>query len=421
MNRLFYGDNLKVLRDTAAFPDAGWKPVVPVPAPAGKLVSQQHPPIRITESVEPVKITEPKPGVYLFDLGVNIAGWATLHTHGAPGTKVTVEYNEALLPSGEIDRKHTSSHTYGRFQTDEFILSGKGEEAFEPRFTYHGFRYVQVTGLTAKPDIHTLTGRVVTTDPARTGQFSCSEERINHLQDLFTRTLLNNMHGIPTDCPQREKMGWMDDGCVDIEMALLNFDTTNFYRKWIADMVDAQDADGHVPDIVPTSGWGRSAGPGQPGEMADPWWGGAIVMAPWKLYVYRGDVRLLRESYPAMKAYVDFMTSTAKDHVVSWGLGDWLDESAGGGGRRVPVAQTSTACYAYCANIVAQTAAILGKSEDTANYRSLSAAIKDKFNALFLNKETGAYAPDSQTAQAIPLYTGLAPTSDPVLYNKIGN
>ena len=404
---------------TPEFADSAWKPAVTVPAPVGKLVSQQHPAIRVTEGVEPVKITEPKPGVYVFDLGVNIAGWASLHTHGTPGTKITLEYNEALLPSGEIDRKHTSSHTYGRFQTDEFILAGNGEEAFEPRFTYHGFRYVQVTGLTAKPELNALQGRVVTTDPPRIGQFTCSDERINHLQDLFTKTLLNNMHSIPTDCPQREKMGWMDDGCVDVEMALMNFDTNNFYRKWIADMIDAQDANGHVPDIVPTSGWGRSTKPGSPGEMADPWWGGAIVMAPWKLYVYCGDIRVIKESYSAMKAYVDFMTTTAKDHVVSWGLGDWLDESAGGGGRRVPVAQTSTAAYSYFASIIADSAKLLGKSEDAATYAKLAKDIRTKFNATFLNRATGAYAPDSQTAEAIPLYTGLAPAEDAAGYNAV--
>ena len=354
---------------------------------------------------------EPKPGVYVFDLGTNIAGWATLTTKGQRGTKVTLKYDEALTPEGLADMRHTSSHTYGRFQTDEFILGGLGDETFEPRFTYHGFRYVEVTGLTGKPTLDSLTGKVVSTDPHVAGSFQCSNDRVNKLQDLIVHAYLSNLHGIPTDCPQREKMGWMDDGCVDMETGFFNFDTSQFYRKWFNDMMDAQDANGHVTDIVPTSGWGRTGADGSPGEMADPWWGGAVVFAPWKLYQNYGDKRVLVEGYKAMKGYVDYLSSTSKRNVVSWGLGDWLDDSAGGGGRRVPVEQTSTAAYFYGTMIVSQTAHILGNTGDEAKYRSLAESIKQTYNEHFLNSKTGLYAKDSQTAQALPLALGLAPES----------
>lgn len=386
-----------------------WKPVVKVDGPKGKLVSQQLPPIRVNSAIKPIALKEPKPGVYVYDLGTNIAGWAAFSIKGVRGTTVTLKYNEALNPDGTIDMRHTASHTYGRFQTEEFILSGS-HDTFEPRFTYHGFRYVEVTGLNSKPTLTALVGKWVTTDPEQAGSFESSNERLNKVQDLIVRSYLNNLHSIPTDCPQREKMGWMDDGCVDMETGFFNLDTAQFYRKWFNDMVDAQDANGHVTDIVPTSGWGRTRADGSPGEMADPWWGGAIVLSPWKLYQNYGDKRVLQEGYSSMRSYVDYMTSTAKDNIVSWGLGDWLDDSAGGGGRRVPVAQTSTAAYYLCTKIVADSATLLNKSGDAVKYRKLSEQIRVSFNQKFLNAETGLYATDSQTAQALPLTLGLAPS-----------
>ena len=384
-----------------------WRPVTVVDGPSGRLVSQQLPPIRVRQSIKPTQITEPKPGVYVFDLGTNIAGWATLTTRGPRGTKITLKYNEALTADGKADMHHTASHTYGRFQTEEFILGGDGEETFEPRFTYHGFRYVEVTGLTEKPTLDSLTGKWVTTDPAVAGRFQCSNERLQKVQDMIVHAYLNNLHSIPTDCPQREKMGWMDDGCVDMETGFFNLDTPQFYSKWFNDMMDAQDANGHVTDIVPTSGWGRTRADGSPGEMADPWWGGAIVFAPWKLYQNYGDRRAIEEGYPSMKGYVDYLTTTAKGNVVSWGLGDWLDDSAGGGGRRVPVEQTSTAAYFYAASIVADSAKLLGRRLDETKYRQLATEIKATYSRKFLDERSGLYAKDSQTAQALPLTFGL--------------
>ena len=393
----------------AGYDASAWKPALRVAPPAGRLVSQQHPPIRLRRHISPVRLTEPKPGVYVFDLGVNISGWARLRTSGPRGRKITLHYNEVLNTDGTVNVRALSSHTVGRFQTEEFILKGEGVEVFEPSLTYHGFQYVQVTGLAQKPTRDDLTGCLVTTDPAPAGEFSCSNPRVNLVQEMIVRTQLNNMHGIPTDCPQREKMGWMDDGCVSMEMSICNLDTPLFYTKWFHDMLDAQDPNGHVPDFAPTCGWGRTTREGHPGQMACPWWGSAIVLAPWKLYQYYGDRRVLEEGYPAMKAYVDYLTSIAKDHVISWGLGDWLDESAGGGARRVPVPQTSTAAYFYCATLLSRTAALLGKTDDAVKYAELAAAIRDRFNARWLDPQTGRYAKDSQTAQALPLVLGLAP------------
>ncbi len=389
------------------YDDAAWYPAMRLDPPRGRLVSQQHPAIRVTASLRPVKLTEPQPGVYVFDLGVNVAGWARLITSGPRGTRVKLEYNELLNPDGTLNTRQNTSHTHGRFQTEEFILRGEGKETFEPRFTYHGFRYVQVTGLAERPTLDSLTGRWVTTDLERAGEFSCSNRRINTIQDLIVRTYLNNMHGIPTDCPQREKMGWMDDGCVCMETGFYNLDTPVLYRKWLRDMMDAQEQNGHVPDFVPTCGWGRSGADGSPGAMADPWWGGAIVMAPWKLHLHYGDIRVLEEGYPAMKAYVDYLGTRAKGHLIDWGLCDWLANSAGA--DTPPQTHLSTAAYGYQARLVSQTAALLDRKDEASRYAALAEQIRDAFNQKNLNAATGWYVSNSQTGQAVPLALNLVP------------
>lgn len=388
--------------------DSQWDSVAIVSAPKGKLVAQLSPAIKTDGDIQAIELTQPKPGVYVYKLAENTAGWIRFATSGEPGQKITFRCNESLNPGGTIS-DDLRSHTHGRYQTGELILSGKGREVFESRFCYHGFQYVQVEGLVKEPKIDDLVGVRVHTLPEKAGEFSCSNDRINLLQTLFLRTYLNNLHSIPTDCPQREKMGWMDDGCVCEELGIYNYHAAQFYTKWFHDMVDAQDANGHSPDIVPTCGWGKSRPDGSIGDMADPWWGGAIVITPWRLYEYYGDKRVLSEGYDAMKAYVDYLTAQSKENVVEWGLGDWLDESAGGGGRRVPVAQTSTACYFYLARIVSQTASILGKTADAEEYASLAEGICRTFDEKFLDKTTGLYAQDSQTAQAIPLCVEIVP------------
>lgn len=391
------------------FDDGEWKQAIRLPAPGGRLASQQMPPIRVHKTIIPVKLTEPTPGVWVYDLGVNISGWVRFHTHGPAGQKVTLEFNELLNEDGTVNMAHCSSHTKGRFQRGELILSGRERDTFEPRFTYHGFRYVQIKGLPHKPDLANLVGRWVTTNPDPTGSFECSNDGINKIHELVTRTYLNNLHGIPTDCPQREKMGWMNDGRVTMEAAIFNFDTPTFYTKWVHDMWDAQDKCGHVASLIPTCGWGRVGGNGAPGSYADPWWGGTIVIAPWVMYQYYGDTRILKRGYPAMKDFVEYLSTTANDHIVKWWLGDWLEVGKGGRPKRTPVPQTSTCAYYYCTRIVCQTAELLGRDEDVRKYAELARAIKESFNRHFLDPDTGLYALDSQTAQALPLFVGLVP------------
>jgi alpha-L-rhamnosidase len=396
----------------ANYSDSKWNFAVVVPAPKGRLRAQQMPPLRITESVKPVKLTEPRPGIYVFDLGVNLTGWARFEAAGEPGQKITLEFNEVLNPDGTLDTKNSHSHTYGRYQTGELILSRNGKGVFEPRFTYHGFRYVQITGLKRKPSITSLVGFGVHTDWELAGGFSCSNPKINQLQKAVRRTLSNCAHSIPGEEPTREKMGWTQDGLNTMEAAIYNFDAAALYTKYLFDMIDAQEANGHVPPIVPTNGWGRTKPGGAPPDYSDPWWGGTLPYVAEKLYEYYGDRRVIEEAYEPMKRWVDYLGTTANDHLIDWWLGDWLEIGAPGRPKRTPIIQTSTAGYYYCAMAVVRAANLLGKPDDAQKYRRLAEEIKASFNQHFLDDATGLYAKDSQTSQVLSLYLDMAPTRE---------
>ncbi len=386
-----------------------WNPAVPLPAPKGRLSAQMEPPIRVTEIRKPVKLSEPKPGVYLFDLGVNLTGWVRFEATGEPRHKITLEYNEVLNPDGTLDMKNSHSHTYGRYQTDELILNRQGKGAFEPRFTYHGFRYVQVTGLDRKPALASLEARGVHTDWESAGEFSCSNPKINDLDKALRRTLSNSAHSMPGEEPTREKMGWTQDGLNTMEAAVYNFGAAPVYTKYLFDMIEAQEANGHIPPIVPTNGWGRTKPDGSPPDFSDPWWGGTLPYVAWKMYEYYGDRRALEEAYEPMKRWVDYLTRNSKDGLVDWWLGDWLEIGAEGRPKRTPIIQTSTAGYYFCAMAVVRAAELLGKADDVQKYRQLAEQIKTSFNRHFFDPQTGLYAPDSQTSQVLPLYLDMVP------------
>lgn len=406
--------------DGRGYDDSTWPNARIVSAPKGRLVPQCHPPIRVTESIRPVKLTEPKPGVYVFDLGVNIAGWAQLKTRGSRGQTIKLGFHERLIPDGTVDTQTFLECSGNRFQTDEFILKGDGEEIYEPRFTYHGFRYVQVNGLSQKPTLDSLTGRWVHTAPEPAGHFSCSNPLVNRIQEMIARTQLNNLHGIPTDCPQREKIGWTEDGCVTMEEAICNFDMAAFYTKWFHDMLDAQDANGHAACIAPSPGWGRSLADGSPGPCSDPWWGGAIVRTPWQLYRYYGDTRAMTEGYDAMVKYMDYVARHSQDHI-PWNCeGDWLEVGSAGPAIRTQGPLTSSAAYFFYAKTLSCFASLLHRPDDAKKYARLAETIQDVFNRRFLDPKTGRYAQDSQTSHALPLSFGIVPLDKrPLVVNQL--
>jgi alpha-L-rhamnosidase len=383
------------------FKDSTWLPAIVVKPPGGKLVAQVMPPIKVDEIFEPVSYTEPEPGIFVFDFGQNFAGFAQLKITGAAGTKITMKYGERLLPNGRVDQAEIAQHVVRfdagqRFQTDTYILNGGGEERWHPQFVYHGFQYVEVSGLPGKPAPKTVTGVFIHSAVPAVGEFECSNPLFNKIWQATRRAYLSNLHGLPTDCPHREKNGWTADAHIACEQGLFNFDSVTVYEKWLSDLADEQQPGGALPGIVPTGGWGYEWGNG-------PAWDSAFVLIPFYLYQYYGDTAMLREHYQGMKRYVDYLTSKAKDGIVDIGLDDWAPFKT-----KTPAAVTSTGYYYRDALVVSLAASLLGEDKDAITYSELAARIKSAFNRHFSDAETGSYANGSQTALSCALYHGLA-------------
>jgi alpha-L-rhamnosidase len=240
-----------------------------------------------------------------------------------------------------------------------------------------------------------LVACVVQTDFPSAGSFSCSHELINKLQDAILWAYRSNFaNGYPTDCPHREKNGWTGDAHLAAELAMYNFQNTAAYEKWIMDLIDEQRPDGNLPGIVPTSGWGYAWGNG-------PAWDSALLIVPWTLYIYQGDLRILERAYPAMAKYVEYMGSRAKGHILSHGLGDWTPVKS-----KTPVEVTSTGYYYLDVQILTRAAEVLGKTEDAKKYAALAQQIRSAYNQK-LYKGEGVYSVASQTALSCALYQGF--------------
>jgi len=387
--------------DTADYDDSDWPLAQVDSGPKGALQAQMMPPIKITRALKPAKLSEPKPGVYVFDIGQNMAGWARLKVSGPAGTEVVLRYGERLNGDGTLDQQEIGQHIKsGKPQTDTYILKGQGTEVWEPRFAYHGFQYVEVTGLPDKPSLDMLEARVVHTAFDKAGSFECSNGLFNRIQRNTLWSYVSNFVGYPTDCPHREKNGWTGDAHLAAETGLYNFDAATAYAKWMNDLKDEQRDSGELPGIVPTSGWGYAWGNG-------PAWDSAYVLIPWYLYQYCGDTRVLAEHYDRLKRYVDYLTSRAENHIVSIGLGDWVPAKS-----KTPEKVTSTGYYYRDALIVSKIAAMLGKTEGARVYGELALKIRDAFNREFFDKDAGLYDGGTQTAMSCALTHGLVPPED---------
>ena len=391
-----------------------WKPVIIVNGPEGKPEPQLIPSEKVIHRIKPVALHSPKPGVFVYDLGVHIAGYARFEVSGEAGQKLTLDFDEALNDDGTITVKSRNSHTYGRYQTGELILSGKKRDVFEPRFTYHGFRYVQVRGLQSAPALDNLVGLQVHNELDAVGSFSCSDTLLNKIQAAYVYSMFNSFHGVLTE-PAREKINWTQDAHNMIEGAIFNFDFHNFANKWLKDVMDSQQPNGWVPSINPNGGWGLAKTGKKPPAYSDPWWGGVILEIPWILYKYYGDTTVLRNAYQGMKQYVDFIGSTATDqYFLNWGIGDWLEVGAEHKGfpSRTPLEQTSTTAYFHYAKLLSETAALLGFRQDAILYNALAGNIRNAFNKRFFNDTTGLYADDSQTSQILQQKRAGTTTTD---------
>lgn len=379
--------------DLPGFDDSGWQEVQAAPSPTQTLSAQMIQPIRVVETLKAKSVTNLKEGVWVYDFGQNFSGWCRLQVKGAAGTEVTVKHAEWLHDDGTVNQENLRSAR----ATDKYILKGQGTEAWEPRFTYHGFRYVQIEGFPGKPDLDTIEGRVVHTSFDTHGSFECSEPLINQIHSNSRWGYRTNWHSIPTDCPQRdERQGWMADGHMTADMGLYNFDVAPAYTKWLQDMQDAQRDDGAIPDTVPHV-WGSNPG--------DPMWASAYHFVAWDMYRHTGDRQLLARHYDGLKRYVDMLTREAGDGCIIGrnNYGDWV------GVVDTPRDLISTGGFYRCAWLTARMAEILNKPDDAWGYDFLCRRIAKAFNAKFFNKETNNYGNGSQYSNAWPLYLGIVP------------
>ncbi|WP_246257651.1 family 78 glycoside hydrolase catalytic domain [Amycolatopsis anabasis] len=388
------------------FDDSAWIPAVAQPAPEGRLRAQRHEPIRVVETVRPVAITEPGPGVYVADLGRTAAGWVRLSVTAPAGTRIRLRYGEKLNPDGTVEA--VSEHVLtDRFQVDEYFCAGTGTETWEPRFSYKGFRYVEVTGLSARPEPGDLLGRIVHSDVREVGFFRCSEPLFERFDRMMRRTLLNNLHGIPTDTPMYEKNGWTGDAQLGIPTLTAAFGMARLLGKWAGDLADSQDEPGQLPVIVPSGGWGYA-------ELAPaPEWTTVFPFLLRELYRWYGDDRLAAEHWPSLTKYLDWEIGRLRDGLASTALGDFLPPGHPGGIPPEDTRLTATAFLYRALLAAAELGDLLGETGTAARYRATAAACKDAFNAEFLGPaghyRTGRDPGYRQTSNAIPLAFGLVP------------
>jgi len=395
-----------------------WLHAQRVEDPSRVMKGQMLEPIKVVEIITPVDITNPKPAIYVYDMGQNIAGWCRLTVEGPRNTEVVLKFAEILYEDGTVNQENLRTAK----ATDTYILKGEAKEVYEPRFTYHGFRYVQVTGFPGRPTLKNLEGRVVRSAVELVGKFTCSNDLLNKIHKNIVWTESNNLHSVPTDCPQRnERMGWLNDATVRAEEAIYNFNMARLYTKWLKDIRDAQDKKtGAIADTAPFR-WGS-----RPGDPVD-----CYLFIVWHLYQYYEDRRILEEHYQGIKHWVDFLGTQAKDYIIPYTLyGDWCTPikdcipadspkvppdsrgaviSIGSYPANTPGSLISTGYYYYNALILSRIARILGKIEDAAQYAHLAEKTKESFTKRFFNANTAQYATGSQGCNALPLFLDLVP------------
>lgn len=377
-----------------------WKNVVAVSPPGGKLVAQKLEPIKVIESLKPVQITEPSPGIYILDAGRNLAGWASIKVKGNKGVKISLKFAETLYENGTVNKENLR----GAKATDEYILKGSGEEIWEPAFTYHGFRYIQVEGFPYKPTTDDIQIKVVRSAVAQHGNFSCSNELLNRICKMVMLTEANNLHSIPTDCPQRdERMGWLNDMTVRIEPAIYNFDMSRFYAKWLDDISDTQNQEGSIADTAPFH-WGFNP--------ADPVSASYLLLA-WQSYNFYGNEQIIHKHYNCLKAWTDFLYSKTENGIVPYSRwGDWcppIKFSVNNSplSRDTPGELMSTGYLYYCSKITAQMAKIIDKKEDVVLYNEIALKTKEAYNKKFWKEDIGGYHSNNQACNSFSLFAGL--------------
>jgi len=370
--------------------------------------------VKIMERFSPVKITHPGSGKWVYDMGQNASAVPYIQVRGKKGDTVRISPGELLKPDGTVNQKATGSPHYY-----EYILKGDGLETWHPRFTYYGFRYLEVSGAipsgkpndSGLPSIESLQSLHIRNSAATVGQFSSSSDLFNKTHRLIDWAMKSNMMSVLTDCPHREKLGWLEQVHLMGSSVMYNYDVLNLYRKTAEDIRYSQTSDGLVPEIAPefvTFSWGGTM------FRDSPEWGSTSIIAPWYAYHWYGDERILEDNYDVMKRYIGYLKGQAKGYILSQGLGDWFDlgPNRPGVSQLTPMGVTGTAIFYYDLAIISKIARKIGKHQDAAEYDALAALVKEAFNEKFFNKETKQYATASQTANAMAIYMNLVDPKD---------
>ncbi len=386
----------------SGFNDRIWKTVTEDNDSKDVLVAESGDPVRAIQEIKPIDVFKTPKGEVVFDMGQNMVGWVRLKVNGNKGEQIVLKFAEVLDKAGNFYTENLRAAEC----TDTYILKGGSEEVFEPHFTFHGFRFVQIIGLDKIPELNQITGVVIHSKMTPTGTFVCSDSLINQLQHNIIWGQKGNFVDVPTDCPQRnERLGWTGDAQVFCPTAAFNFDVAAFYTKWLKDLAADQLPDGKVPDVIPDVRFGRG------GSTA---WGDASIVVPWNTYLAYNDERILEEQYSSMKGWVDYMTSRAGDDFL-WTddnhYGDWLafaTTSSSYPGATTEKDLIATAYYKYSSGLLAKIAKILGKEADAEKYAKLSENIKKGFQHEFITPN-GRLISHTQTAYSLALSFDLLP------------
>lgn len=423
-NNAYLGEHYDARRetrgwDTPTFDDSSWQTVSLVgKAPSGTLTAQMQPPIRVREVIRPTRMTESRPGVFVFDMGQNFAGVARLKLQGSKGTRITLRYGEDVYSDGSLNvmtsvagqqktiwnaNRQAPGQPQTAWQEDSYTLKGEGEETWAPRFTFHGFRYVEVTGWNGRPTLENIEGLRLSADLQPTGTFECSNPMLNKLHQVMDYTFLSNVFSVQSDCPAREKFGYGGD-IVGVSRTFCWFyNMENFYRKAIRDFANDQRPLGGMPETAPFNG---IADQGLGDDSGPVGWQLAFAFMQKQLHEFYGDRRTIEDYYPTLVRQVEFLRSQAKENIISQCINDHesLDE-------RIP-ALFATAHYYHHVLLLSEFADLTGRTKEAHTYAQLAAGIKASFIQNFLTPGTGRIGNHTQAAQAIALVYDLVPESE---------
>ncbi|MEZ0542187.1 family 78 glycoside hydrolase catalytic domain [Fibrella arboris] len=410
---IYGGENYNAMLEQAdwdrpVFQDVTWRKALVVDGPP-VLNAQFQEPLKVFDTFAPVSKKRLDSGDWVYDLGQNASGIIRLTVQGKRGDTIRVYPAELLKADGAVTQKASGSPFYF-----EYILKGNVPETWQPRFTYYGFRYLQLKGGVpmgeqnpkSQPEVSELVGLHTRNAAAGAGTFVCSNDLLNRTNTLIDWGIKSNMASVFTDCPHREKLGWLEELHLMGASVRYQYDIASLLKKEVQDMKDSQLADGLIPEIAPEYvkfDWGG-------GIFRDsPEWGSSAIIVPWYLYQWYGEKAELADSYPMMQRYLTYLGTKATNHLLSQGLGDWYDlgPNPPGVSQLTPMGVTGTAMYYYDLTIMEQIARMLNRPADADRYTDLAKQVKTAFNQAFFNKETKQYATNSQTANAMALYMNL--------------